>query len=176
LSDHLQRQDLEDAFILHWSQLRSAAHAIVGARDVAEDVTQSAYVKVLEMSGEAVIRQPVSYCFQVVRHLAIDHRRRLMLESHVFMDESQGQAVPAKQSSPEQAVIAQEHVMLVETVLRSLPQRTRKAFTMYRVSGLTQREIAKQLDVSPTLVNFMIRDAVEALKQCRGLLDIEQPG
>lgn len=169
MSNHRQRQDLEETFLQHRSQLRSAAQAIVGERDAAEDVTQSAYIKVLEISGELVIRQPVSYCFQVVRHLAIDYRRRSTLESHIFRDESQGEVVPTQQASPEQAVITGENIVLIEKILGSLPQRTRTAFTLYRLNGLTQREIAKQLDVSPTLVNFMIRDAVDALKQCRSL-------
>lgn len=168
MSNHRQRQDLEDAFLQHRGRLHAAAHAIVGARDIAEDVTQSAYVKVLELSGELVIRQPVSYCFQVVRHLAIDYRRRLLLESHFFTDESQGDLAPTALASPEQAVIAAEHIALVDNVLAVLPSRTRTAFMLYRLNGLTQREIAKRLDVSPTLVNFMIRDAIDALKQCRG--------
>lgn len=174
MSNHRQRRDLEDTFLQHWSQLRSAAHAIVGAREAAEDVTQSAYVKVLEISGELTIRQPIGFCFQVVRNLAIDHRRRATLESHVFMDESQGQAVPAPLASPEQSAITQQHVRLIEEVLNTLPSRTRLAFTLYRLNGMTQREIAKQLEVSPTLVNFMIRDAVDALKRCRGLFETGQ--
>lgn len=35
------------------------------------------------------------------------------------------------------------------------------------LEGLTQRQIATRLHVSLTLVNFMIKDAVEALKVCR---------
>ncbi|MFC4314155.1 sigma-70 family RNA polymerase sigma factor [Steroidobacter flavus] len=171
MSNHRQRRDIEDTFLQHWSQLRSAAQAIVGVREAAEDVTQSAYVKVLEISGELTVRQPVGFCFQVVRNLAIDHRRRAALESHVFMDESHGEAVPAQLASPEQSLITQQHVRMVEEVLDALPARTRVAFTLYRLNGMTQREIAKELDVSPTLVNFMIRDAIDALKRCRGLVD-----
>jgi len=37
--------------------------------------------------------------------------------------------------------------------------------------GKTQREIAKEVGVSPTLVNFVIRDAMNALASCRGAFD-----
>ena len=40
----------------------------------------------------------------------------------------------------------------------------RHAFEMYRLHGVPQKDIAKELGVSPTLVNFMIRDA---LVHCR---------
>jgi RNA polymerase sigma-70 factor (ECF subfamily) len=36
---------------------------------------------------------------------------------------------------------------------------------------LTQREIARQLGCSATLVNFMLRDATQAVASCRDLLD-----
>ncbi len=35
---------------------------------------------------------------------------------------------------------------------------------------MTQRQIAAQLGCSATLVNFMIRDVVDALRGCRDLL------
>ena len=164
--DEEQRQELEAVFLQHRSRLRDTAQSIVGVRDAAEDVTQTAYLKVLELSRDIVIRQPVSYCFQVVRHLAIDHRRRIMLESRFLTDESQAQTVSAI-GSPERSVIAGEHIALVAKALDSLPTRTRTAFTLYRLNGMTQREIALKLGVSPTMVNFLIRDAVEALKRCR---------
>ncbi|MFC6978486.1 sigma factor-like helix-turn-helix DNA-binding protein [Microbulbifer taiwanensis] len=57
---------------------------------------------------------------------------------------------------------------LVARALGELPERTRRVFELYRMGGHTQREIAKMLGVSPTLVNFMIRDA---LNHCRSALE-----
>ena len=48
----------------------------------------------------------------------------------------------------------------IAEALGELPQRTRYAFEMYRLHGVPQKDIAKELGVSPTLVNFMIRDAL----------------
>jgi DNA-directed RNA polymerase specialized sigma24 family protein len=53
---------------------------------------------------------------------------------------------------------------LVSSALSELPERTRYAFERHRVYGLAQKEVAKELGVSNTLVNFMIRDA---LAHCR---------
>ena len=166
MSKDRQRLELETAFIQNRTQLCNTAQAIVGARDRAEDVTQSAYLKVLELSPGFIVRQPLSYCFQVVRHLAIDYRRRLMLESRLMTDDSEAQFI-AGHGSPEQTVISRQDIALVESALNELPPRTRTAFTLYRLNGLTQREIAVELGVSATLVNFLIRDAVEALKKWR---------
>lgn len=167
MSNDRQRQDLQDIFITHRDRLQGVARQIVGTRDAAEDVVQSAYLRVVDASSHLVVQQPSSYCFQVVRYLAIDHVRRRTLESQLFGAEVEGQAVPAPHCSPEQTAISGESLALIEQALARLPSRTRQAFVWYRMEGMTQRKIADRLGVSATLVNFMIRDAVEALKQCR---------
>lgn len=167
------REALARAFIEQRPQLLETAQKIVGTRDRAEEVTQAAYLKVMEIAVHMPVRNPVSYCFQVVRHLAIDLRRRMNLEAHFFTDDSASEAVPAAHGTPEQIVIDMQHLSMVRQVLENLPERTRQAFSLYRLSGLTQRDIASRLGVSATLVNFMIRDATDALKQCRQMLGTE---
>jgi RNA polymerase sigma-70 factor (ECF subfamily) len=54
--------------------------------------------------------------------------------------------------------------------LNSLPPRTRHAFELYRLGGLTQRQIAQELGCSATLVNFMLKDAMAVIASCRDLL------
>lgn len=170
MSNDRQRRDLESAFIEYRARLIETAQRIVGTRDRAEEVLQSAYIRVLDVSSRLTIEQPTNYCFQVVRHLAIDSRRRSNLETQLFTAEESGQSVVAPSASPEQVAISGQYLALVEGVLSRLPDRTQRAFHWYRVEGVTQREIAARLGVSATLVNFMIRDATEALKECRQFL------
>lgn len=160
------RQDLKATFIEYRSRLQEAAQRIVGAHDVAEDVLQSAYLRISETPVDADVRQPLNYCFQVVRHLAIDCCRRRTLEAQFFVGEAEGLVVPAPHLSPEASAIGDEFLVRVGEALARLPPRTRQAFVLYRLEGLTQRDIANRLGVSPTLVNFMIKDAVDALKGC----------
>lgn len=170
MSNDRQRQDLESAFIEYRARLIETAQRIVGTRDRAEEVLQSAYLRMLDVSEHLTIEQPRNYCFQVVRHLAIDSRRRTTLETQLFAAEESGECVATQSSSPEQAAITGQYLALVQDALSRLPDRTRQAFHWYRVEGVTQREIAVRLGVSPTLVNFMIRDAVNALKECKQAL------
>lgn len=167
MSNDRQRQDLQAVFIEHRHRLQETAQRIVGNRHLAEDVLQSAYLRITDTPSHRVIDQPVSYCFQVVRHLAIDQSRRRALESQFFAAEFEGHTVAAPQTSPERTVIGGQLLAMIEEALARLPARTRQAFVLYRLEGQTQRAIASQLGVSPTLVNFMIKDAIEALKQCR---------
>lgn len=167
MSNDRRRQDLESTYREHRAHLQKVAQRIVGSPDRAEDVLQSAYLRIAAVSEQQVIEEPLRYWSQVVRHVAIDSRRRMTLESQVFADESQGQSVPASRSSPEQVAISGEYLSLIEQTLVRLPLRTRRAFSLYRLDGLTQREIAAELGVSASLVSIMISDALAALKQCR---------
>lgn len=162
-----QLSDLVEAFVANRRQLCLVATKILGSPDRAEDVVQDAYLKVIEVKAVFVVKQPVAYIFRIVRNLAIDHYRRARLESGVFAGAEEGEHVPSASGTPETISISRQQLSLIAGALDQLPERTRRAFELYRVGGHTQREIARMLDVSPTLVNFMIRDALD---QCRNAL------
>jgi RNA polymerase sigma-70 factor (ECF subfamily) len=48
----------------------------------------------------------------------------------------------------------------IDIALAKLPARTRYVFEQHRIHGVSQKQIAKELGVSNTLVNFMVRDAL----------------
>ncbi len=160
--------DLVSIFVAHRSQLCQTAIKILGSPDKAEDVVQDAYLKIVEANAVFVIKQPVAYVFRVVRNLAIDRYRRNILESGLFALEEEGHNVPSPSELPETIFINRQQLNLVACALDELPKRTRKVFELYRMGEHTQREIAKMLDVSPTLINFMIRDALEHCRKALG--------
>lgn len=160
--------ELTGVFITHRSQLRQAAMKITGTREQAEDVVQDAYLKVVESSAMCNVKQPLAYLFQLVRNLAIDRYRQAMLESRFFVTEEEGLHVPATAGTPEALAGDMQQLRLVADALARLPERTRRAFELCRLGGHTQREVADQLGVSATLVNFMIRDA---LTSCRAAIE-----
>lgn len=156
--------DLGGLFISNKIQLQHAAMKILGCRERAEDVVQEAYLKVVETASRFNIKQPLAYVFQIVRNLAIDKHRRSNFEIRVFVDEEEGLDVHMPTDTPEALAICRQHLRLASDALSKLPERTRRAFELYLLNGLTQKEIASQLGVSITLVNFMIR---EAFTRCR---------
>ena len=71
-------------------------------------------------------------------------------------------------ASPETSHINFSTLENIADALTELPTRTRYAFEMYRLHGVQQKDIAKELGVSPTLVNFMIRDALIHCRKVSG--------
>lgn len=168
----LQQDVLCDVFVAHRSQLRGIAQRIVGTPELADEITQEAFLKLAEGEPLRGIERPFCYCCQVVRNLALDHCRRQSVEFtyRVYMDDGELPQV-AGGAAPEQGLDERRILRAIDKVLSGLPARTRKVFELHRLSGLTQREIGKELGCSATLVNFMLKDAVEAIAGCRGPLE-----
>lgn len=164
---------LGHTFVGQREGLRRAALAIVGSRERAEDVVQDAYLKVCDASKALDIRQPISYCFQVVRNLALDYWRRSAFESQLLAHEEEGQEVPAAQATPEQHAMSRQYLALCDKVLAELPERTRRVFEMYHLAEMTQRDIGTALGISLGLVNATLREATDALLRRRCLLEKE---
>ncbi|MFC4159260.1 RNA polymerase factor sigma-70 [Chitinimonas lacunae] len=152
---------LRDAFIHHRRALVDAAARIVGCRWRAEELTQDAFIKLSELDMAQPIERPLHYLFRMVRNHAIDSARRAALESryHEPGDEEEIARLTGPWPSPENRLIQRETLAMLERALNRLPERTRHAFALHRIDGETQKSVAAQLGVSPTLVNFMIRDA-----------------
>lgn len=146
--------------------LISAALPILGCRDRAEDVIQDAYFKVSEIT-EPEIRQPTSYLFQLVRNLAIDRSRRIAYESRHSAGSDTLDHVACKARTPEECAIHCDSDRFIRSVLAELPPRTRAVFDMYRSGQYKQKEIAQKFAISPTLLHFLLRDA---MTHCRNRL------
>jgi RNA polymerase sigma factor (sigma-70 family) len=158
---------LSVSFQANRSQLKRLAQKILGSADRAEDLIQDVYLKIIQLETTIEARQPLAYLSRVVRNMAIDVKRREVFEYTYFLPEEEGVTIAAPAPSPEARLITAQSLSLVATALKKLPERTQRVFEMYRLDGLTQREVAEALGVSVTLVNFMIRDA---LTQCKDAL------
>lgn len=170
MSSNQQFADLGVVFVAHRTQLFHAALKILGDRQNAEDVVQDAYLKVVEAASAFAVKHPLAYLFQIVRNLAIDHRRRATLEMNLFESAEERSHISSPIGTPERVAISRQQLTLVSEALSELPERTRRVFELHRLGGLTQREIAAKLGVSTTLINFMIRDTITHCRNSMRLL------
>ena len=160
---------LLQAFVDNRLILVKIAARITGCRSRAEDVVQDAFFRLQSAPPiTSSIKAQLSYLFQIVRNLAIDHYRKQALEQKYSGPEEEGLNVVIQGASPEISHINFSTLENIADALTELPSRTRYAFEMYRLHGVPQKDIAKELGVSPTLVNFMIRDALVHCRKVSG--------
>jgi len=163
----LSKVAVSRAFVAHRARLWAIAQRIVGA-ELADDVVQEAYVKSALGAGEVRVERPYCYCCRVVRNVALDLRRRRSVELAYRTQTDDGELSQIAGGIPvEEELDGRRMLDAVERVLESVPSRTREAFALHRIGGLSQREIGRQLGCSATLVNFMVRDARTALSRWR---------
>jgi RNA polymerase sigma factor (sigma-70 family) len=143
-------QDLQAVFTRHRDRLHAIALQIVGERDLAEDVLQTAYEIITSVCARRIVTKPYGYCTQIVRNLSIDRRRRENIPL-----QSVGAAMSARSLASMQESLA------------GLPALTRTAFWLYRSEGLTTGQIAARLHVPATRVNVLLGDVIAVLKNCR---------
>lgn len=146
-----------DLFLSHRARLIDYAAPLVGCRARAEDIVQEAFIRF--SSGEAKLAQPVGYLYRIVRNLAVDWARHVAVEG-TSSDTAALEEVPASAASPEQAAVYRDELRIVTEALAELPPRTRMAFEMHRLGGLTLQEIAGRLGISVGLAHQLVRDAL----------------
>lgn len=164
---------LEEVFVANRAQLWRIVRKIVPSADLADDVMQDAYLRIVDgLCADRKIEKPLGYCCQVVRNLALDHHRRQALEStYRALDVSIELLDHPCPLSPARLMSDRQMVKLVDEALNTLPPRTRQAFELHRLQGLTQRDIAQRMGCALGLVNRMIASAHKAIEPCIHLLN-----
>lgn len=159
---------LIEVYLARRRDLRAVASKILGHPDHIDDVLQDAYLKLADGVCAREIPNPFGYCCQVVRNMARDYCRRRMVESGYMVMTADDDFPEVDGGRPADAGIDERRVLAkVDSALAALLPRTRLVFELHRIDGKTQREVAKIVGVSATLVNFMMRDVMNALAGCR---------
>lgn len=163
------RHRLTEAYQVHYTGLLLSAQSLMGCRSRAEDVVQDAFLKLWEGGTHQSVRDDGKYLFRVVRNQAIDRLRRLALEQRYGADVALMEQEPAPpSSSPEQRLIGREALQHLMAALGELTPRMRRVLFLSRLEGWTQRDIARSIGASPTLVNFLLRDTLVHCRRCLG--------
>ena len=130
-----------------------------------EDIGQDAVVRVLQVKDQAAIADPVRYLFRVARNLFIDAQRSRARDRLVFDAEADIAAGVDNKVDPERALVAKERLEHALSVISELPPRCRLAFRLHRFEGLSYAAIAREMSISPSMVEKHIAEAMLRLSR-----------
>jgi RNA polymerase sigma-70 factor (ECF subfamily) len=117
-----------------------------------DDVIQETYTRLFQAESVAHVQDAKNYAFQVAGSVVIDHLRRRKVVSLSSVPDLDYLEVVSDEPSPERQVIDRDELQrLAETIAR-LPGKIRDVFTLRRVHGLSQREVAAKLGLSESTV------------------------
>jgi RNA polymerase sigma-70 factor (ECF subfamily) len=150
--------------------LRYLRHA-----SLAEDVTQDAFLRIVQRAGEFKHESRFStWLYTITRNLCVDQLRRQKHRRHASLDQSEdgegtttGErlADPKPASSTERVAVAHEIRQQVFLAIEDLPEEQREVFLLRHLGDVPFQEIAVITGVGENTVKSRMRYALERLQK-----------
>ncbi|CAN5324706.1 hypothetical protein BH09PSE4_BH09PSE4_10390 [soil metagenome] len=136
-----------------------------GAGDEAEDILQDVWQRVSNATG-APVADPISYLFRVAENLMRDRYRECAARERRerdWTDQNARHALP----DGERMILARQRLERAESALAAIEPRAETAFRRFRLDGVGQAAIARELGVSLSTVEKDLQRAYAVLGRPR---------
>jgi len=165
-----RRRAVERAVRKHGGLLVNWLGQKFGDTDIAQDIAQNAYVRVLRYAETNEIENPRALIFKTAANLAANEirsrgRSPILNAAQSVSADDLLEAVPCDAPSPERTEAARQDLKASMRAIAMLPGRTRRAFVMSRFMDKSYREIAADLCVSESSVEKYIIEALKILRE-----------
>lgn len=130
----------------------------LGNASDAADLAHDTFLRLLtRQTSRSLGNEPRALLTHIAKGLVVDRWRRQDVERAYL--ETIAHLPEPEVPSPETRWLILETLYRIETMLRDLPEKTRQAFLMSQIDGLTYPQIAEELGVSLVSVKRYMRDA-----------------
>jgi RNA polymerase sigma-70 factor (ECF subfamily) len=150
----------------HVDRLYRLARSQCGSRELAEDIVQEAYVRLL--ARPRLLRGrggEFPYLARIVRNLLNDHYRQARREDLFAPAEGQPEPVDHREESDPEAMAQARHLY---ALVSELPPDRRDVVAAVDIAGMSYREAARTLDVPIGTVMSRLARARASLAQALG--------
>ncbi len=118
-----------------------------------DDVLQEAYLRVLRAQAETPLQSPKAFLFAIARNIALDRlRHRTVVRTEPLVQNEQWDVLFDDDDVAETVCRNQELELLTQAI-QALPDRCRQVFTLRKVYGMSQPDIAQKLGISASTVS-----------------------
>ena len=132
----------------HRSRLLAVARALTGSPQLAEDLTQETYARVLSKPRRLSEGADFPYLVRALRNVANDHWRSEQRRPQVVGEVDEDHPSLATDRNPEAAILARDVYKAVD----ALPEDFRRVVQAVDVLGLSYGQTAHQLRIPPGTV------------------------
>jgi len=157
-SDHSAYNRL---FNLLWEQLFVFAQSIIMDENKAKDVVQEVWIDYWNRREKIEIKNIKSYLYQAVRYKIYNHFRdnnfntvQLSIINEIYTN-----------SIVEEQCDLAETLLIVNNSIKNLPLRCREIFTLSKLEGVPNIEIANRLGISKRTVENQLSIALKVVKE-----------
>jgi len=138
-----------------------------------DDLVQETYARMLREKEAGRLTYERAFLFTAARNAAIDLFRRRRTAPHESLDESGEIAVLEETPGVVESLDREQRLEALLEAIVALPERCRQVMMLRHLDGLSYKEIAARLEISPETVKVHmikgVKDCTRFLQQ-RGLL------
>lgn len=153
-------------FFLHfYNDLKMFGRGMVKSEPAVEDIIADIFLKVWTLEADLMtIDQINTYLYKAVRNNAIKYLERLPQQ----VDISEIINFEYQMLTPEQVLISQEHLALIESAIAHLPSKCRMAFTLVKDLDCSYKDAAEIMEISVHTVDRHMQLALRRLREVLG--------
>jgi RNA polymerase sigma factor (sigma-70 family) len=159
------RPVLVDYLTRHYGSLKSRLTRLLGNGDLAGDALQDTWLRLQSKADEeSAVQSPGGYLVRVAVNIAMDIQRR-QSRSLPFDEINTLLELADPAPGPAQQTETRTELEAVLRLMERMPPRRRKILMLVRLEGLQQKDVAKRLGVSKSVVEHELRRAHDFLDQ-----------
>lgn len=130
-----------------------------------EDIVSDVFLSLLSLPNMASVREPRAMMTTIAKRIIFDARRRKKLQ--IAYEDALSALPEALDVSPEERLILVQALQRIDAVLAKLSPRARTAFLMSQIDGMSNKDIAKELNVSLSAVSKYMTQGFSAVYLAR---------
>lgn len=156
----MEHELLNQLYQAYQRELLLYLYSLCGNRPLAEDLMQETFLKALLSLPESHPNLK-AWLYLVARNLFFNHQKR----ERNLHPEGISENLPDAHAVPLEQILADERTQALCAALNTLEPRRREVMQLQYFSGLSLREIAAVLHISPEYVRVLAHRARKELKQ-----------
>lgn len=153
--------EFQQLFEQQYSALCHYAFAIVQDHDDAEDIVQAVFVDFWSKISQREIDGPLeNYLVRAVKFKCIDFHRSTAIKRKYESEAIHNQPIDEPEPSDNE-----ELTNMINMAIHQLPEKTQEVFLLSKREGLSYKEIADKLHISPKTVENQMGRAFKHLRE-----------
>ena len=152
----------EDIFIMYFRRVKIFIGGIIKSDVDAEELAQDVFLKLWENREQINVEKSLNaYLYVIARNSAFNFLKHKLVEQS-YLD---GYQSYDSVDTPEEICFAEEINLLVEMTVSQMPIQRRRIYILSRNKGVSNADIATQLDISKKTVENQLSLALQELRK-----------